>query len=263
MKRKSFLILFTIGSTLLLNGCCTVTTAETPCKVKLGTNRATTPVDRPTHKWWIPRHEGVLKQNKAGNVDLIFIGDSITHHFDDRGKAQWEKYYAPRHAVNMGFSGDRTEHVLWRIEHGELDGISPKLAIIMIGTNNSNGDEYTAEEIADGIKAIVCEVRTRLPNTKILLLKTFPRGDKAQRKDKAHDATFNAQWEKNNKSCDIASKIADNKNIFYLNINKAFLNDKGVLTRDVMPDLLHPNAKGYQIWVDAMEPTVKQLMGEK
>jgi beta-glucosidase len=263
MKRLSFLTLVIAGSTLLISGCCSTHASQNPCSVKLGTHRAVTPVPRPTHKWWMPRHEGVLKRNAEGNVDLILIGDSITHHFDDRGKAIWDKYYAPRNAVNMGFSGDRTEHVLWRIEHGELDGISPKLAIIMIGTNNSNGDDYTAEEIADGIKAIICEVRTRLPETKILLLKTFPRGDKAQRKDKAHDAAFNAQWEKNNKSCDIASQVADNKNIFYLDINDAFLNADGVLTREVMPDLLHPHEKGYKIWAEAMEPTVAQLMGEK
>ena len=260
MKRLSFLSL--LATSVLLAGSYAVA-AENPCSVKLGTNRAVTPVPRPDKSWWMPRHQGVLDREAKGNVDLLMIGDSITHFFDKRGKAVWDKYYAPRNAVNLGFSGDRTEHVIWRLQHGELDGISPKLAVIMIGTNNSNGDEYTAEEIADGIKAIVCLVHTKLPETKILVLAIFPRGDAAQRHNKKlHAATYNAQWAKNDKASELASKVADGKTIFYLDINKAFLNDKGELTRDIMPDLLHPNAKGYEIWAKAMEPTVAKLMGD-
>ncbi len=258
MKRLSFLALLA-ASGLFVGGC---TTPVDPCSVKLGAHRAVTPVDRPNKSWWMPRHQGVLDREAQGHVDLLMIGDSITHGFDKSGKAVWNKYYAPRNAVNLGFSGDRTEHVLWRLEHGELDGISPKLAVIMIGTNNSNGDEYTAEQIADGIKAIVCQIRTKLPETKVLILAIFPRGDPAQRKDKAHGATFNDQWAKNDKASELASKMADGKMIFYLDINKAFLNDKGELTREIMPDLLHPHEKGYQLWAEAMEPTIAKLMGE-
>jgi beta-glucosidase len=207
------------------------------------------------------RHQSILEREAKGNVDLLMIGDSITHRFEKAGKAVWEKYYAPRNAVNMGFGSDRTEHVLWRLENGELDGISPKLAVIMIGTNNSNKDDHTAEEIADGIKAIVCQLRTKLPKTKVLILAIFPRGDAAQRKDKKHDATFNDQWAKNNKASELASKVADGKMVFYLDINQAFLNSEGVLTREIMPDLLHPDKKGYQIWAEAMEPTITKLMG--
>jgi beta-glucosidase len=96
-----------------------------------------------------------------------------------------------------------------------------------------------------------------------LILAIFPRGNSEQRKDKKSDAVMNPQWAKNNKTSKLASKLADNKTIFYLDINKKLLNNKGVLTREVMPDLLHPKEKGYQIWAETMEPTIAKLMGEK
>lgn len=208
----------------------------------------------PAHRfnWWGERHYGVLNQIADGDVDLIYVGDSITHGFDNAGKTMWDKYYAPRKAVNMGFGGDRTQHVLWRFDHGEIDGINPKLAILMIGTNNSNGEDNTAEEIADGIKAICAKMRTKLPKTKILILAIFPRGEGPS-----------TQREKNAKASLLASEIADNEMIYYLDINDKFLEANGTLPKDIMPDLLHPNEKGYQIWAEAIEPTVAELMGEK
>jgi len=128
------------------------------------------------HSWWTLRNDAVNERVRQGNVDLLMIGDSITHGWEGGGKKYWEKYYAPRNAVNMGFSGDRTQHVLWRLEHGHLEGISPKLAVIMIGTNNSNGKDNTAEEIADGIIAICGKLRAECPRMKILILAIFPRG---------------------------------------------------------------------------------------
>ncbi len=223
---------------------------------------AVTAVPREGADWWLPRHQGVLNRISEGNVDMIFIGDSITHGWDNKGKATWDEYYAKRNAVNMGFGGDRTQHVLWRLENGEIDGINPKLAVIMIGTNNSNGTDNTSQEIADGIVAICKTLRTKLPDTKILILAIFPRGDAEQRKDMDKGASMNPQWAKNNEAGDIASKIADNKHIYYLDINQAFLDEKGVLPRDIMPDLLHPNEKGYKIWAEAIELEVAELMGE-
>jgi beta-glucosidase len=238
--------------------------AENPCNVKLGSNKAVTPVERTTPDWWMPRHQAVLERVKQGNVDIIMVGDSITHGWERGGKPVWDQYYAQRNAVNMGFSGDKTEHVLWRLEHGEVNGINPKLAVLMIGTNNSGGDVYTSEQIADGVKAIVCQLRTRLPNTKVLILAIFPRGDAQQRAIKGQyaDASYNPQWKKNDEANKLIKKIADNKNIFYLDINKKFLKN-GKLPTDIMPDLLHPNEKGYQIWAKAMEPMVVKLTGEK
>lgn len=205
-------------------------------------------------KWWIPRHEQVLDRVRHGNVDMIFVGDSITHGWEKPGvgKELWDMYYGPRNAVNMGFGGDGTQHVLWRLDNGEIDGISPKLAVLMIGTNNSNGQSYTAEEISDGIKAICGRMRHKLPKTKILILGIFPRG-----------ATPSPQRQKNAEASELASQIADNDMVYYLNINDRFLEADGTLSKDIMPDLLHLSKKGYRIWAQAIEPTVAKLMGEK
>ncbi len=215
-------------------------------------NSAVTPVSR-NSKWWLAKYNAINARVKKGNIDLIFVGDSITDFWTrrDRGLAVWEKYYSKRHAANLGISADRTQHVLWRLDHGNIDGINPKLAVVMIGTNNSNGSDNTAEEIADGIIAICAKLRHKLPNTKILLLDIFPRGAKPS-----------TQREKNAKASLIASRIADNKYIFYYPIGCKFLKPDGTLTRDIMPDLLHPSPKGYEIWAKAIEPMVRKLMGE-
>jgi beta-glucosidase len=204
------------------------------------------------HSWWTLRNNAVNERVKQGNVDLLLIGDSITHSWEGGGKKYWDKYYAPRNAVNMGFSGDRTQHVLWRLDHGHLEGISPKLAVLMIGTNNSNGNDNTAEEIADGIIAICKKLRTKCPKTKILILAIFPRGPEPS-----------AQRQKNAKASLLASKSADNKMIHYLDINDKFLTKDGFLTKNIMPDYLHPNEAGYKIWAEAIEPKVAELMGDK
>ena len=258
MKRSSFLVLLLVGY-LIVGGC---GVKVDPCSVEIGSHRAVTPVDYAVQKWWMPHHKDVLNRVAKGNVDMLLIGDSITHGFDGAGKAMWAKYYAPRNAVNMGFSADRTEHVLGRLDHGEVDGISPKLAVVMIGTNNSNGDDHTSEQIADGAKAIVCQLRTRLPETKILILKIFPGGDPAQRQAIGQNATFNSQWAKNDAASALVSSVTDNKMIYYLDINSVFLDENGMLTRRVMSDLLHPNEKGYKLWAEAMEPTIVKLMGQ-
>ena len=138
--------------------------------------KAVAPESRPD-KWWSDRHAEKLKQLKATeSVDLLMIGDSITHGWEGRGKQVWSEYYAKRNAFNIGYSGDRTEHVIWRLQHGEVDGISPKLAVIMIGTNNTGHRQDPPEQTAAGIKMILDELKKRLPKTKVLLLAVFPRG---------------------------------------------------------------------------------------
>ncbi len=246
------------------SGCCDKCRSEKIDGYVIAPNAhsAVTPASKESADWWMPRHQGVVDRVKQGNVDMIFIGDSITHGWDNKGKAVWDEYYAKRNAVNMGFGGDRTQNVLWRLDNGEIDGISPKLAVIMIGTNNSNGTDNTSQEIADGIVAICKTLRAKLPDTKILILSIFPRGDAEQRKDKDKGATMNPQWAKNAEAGVIASGIADNKKIYYLDITNAFLDENGVLPRSIMPDLLHPNEEGYKIWAEAIEPKVKKLMGE-
>ena len=261
--KRSFLRLAAVAAlTLVLSACASIRDAD-PYGLSGRSHSAVTPVDRAGVEWWMPRHRQVLERIDKGNVDLILVGNSITHGWEKSGKEVWDQYYASRNAVNMGFSGDRTQHVLWRLANGEIDGISPRLAILMIGTNNSNKQDNTAEEIADGIKAICAVIRKKLPDTKILMLAIFPRGDAVQRKDKTQPASLNSQWAKNNEASQLAAQIADSEMIYYLDINEVFLDENGVLTREIMPDLLHPREKGYQIWAEAMEPTVKKLMREK
>lgn len=249
MKRRLLVWAGLSLAVCVLAGCGTQAKTGAVYGLEGKTHSAVVPADR--FEWWGKRHQKVLSEVASGDVDLIYVGDSITHGFENAGKDMWAKYYAPRKAVNMGFGGDRTQHVLWRFDHGEIDGISPKLAILMIGTNNSNGNDNTAEEIADGIKAICADIREKLPKTKILMLAIFPRGEGPS-----------PQREKNAAASLMASQIADGKHIFYLDINDKFLTADGTLPKDVMPDLLHPNEKGYQIWAEAIEPTVKNLMGE-
>ncbi|MEN6308045.1 MAG: GDSL-type esterase/lipase family protein [Anaerohalosphaeraceae bacterium] len=235
-----------------------VSCSQVQSQIAGSTNKAVIPVPRPD-EWWTKRHAAVVERVKQGNVGILFIGDSITHGWE-KCPDLWDSYFGKWNPVNAGFSGDKTEHVLWRLEHGTVDGISPKLAVIMIGTNNSGGDQYTAEQIAEGIEAIVCTLRTKLPQTKVLILAIFPRGDDAQRKDKTQGATYNPQWAKNDKATQLASQIADGKMIFFLDINQKFLNDQNVLTREIMPDLLHPDKQGYTIWGESILPTVEKLM---
>ena len=215
-----------------------------------GPNPATTPASR-AEVWWQQRHESMNARVKKGNVDLIFLGDSITHAWESVPDL-WNKHYGNRNAVNLGISGDQTCHVLWRLDHGNIDGISPKLAVVMIGTNNAGGGQ-PAELVAEGVKAVVEKLRAKLPQTKVLLLAIFPRGeDNNDRLRKVNTAA--------NK---IIANLADNQMVFFLDIGGKFLDADGRLSKDIMPDALHPNAKGYAIWAEAIEPTVAKLMGEK
>lgn len=204
-----------------------------------------------TEQWWIDRHNRSLQLKLVDRMDMIFVGDSITQGWEQTGAKAWDKHYARRHAFNLGFSGDRTQHVLWRLRHNEVEGLEPKVAVVMIGTNNSNGNDNTAEEIAAGMKAVVASLRERLPDTKVLLLAIFPRGEQP-----------NPQRDKNAKASELASTVADGKMVHYLDIGPKFLNADGTLSKDVMPDFLHLSEKGYQIWAEAIEDKVAELMGE-
>jgi lysophospholipase L1-like esterase len=216
-------------------------------------NAAIQPEDR-KDKWWQDRHEQKLAQLKeTEKVDLLMIGDSITHGWENGGSATWAKFYKDRNAFNIGFSGDRTEHVLWRLDNGEVDGISPKLIVMMIGTNNTGHRQDKPENTAEGIKAILAKLQQKLPESKVLLLGVFPRGATADDPLRKINTGIN----------DIIKGYADDKRVFFLDISDKFLAEEGELPKSVMPDLLHPNAKGYQIWAEAMEPKIVELMGEQ
>ncbi|HLX70941.1 MAG TPA: platelet-activating factor acetylhydrolase IB subunit [Verrucomicrobiae bacterium] len=230
---------------LLLACACFSQETNSPAK-----NPAIIPATRSSPTNWLARHEGFVKKAKAGGIDLLFMGDSITDFWRNRGSNVWAKFYGERHAANFGISGDRTEHVLWRIENGELDGIEPKVIVLMIGTNNSGGSE-SADQIAEGVEKIVSEMRAKCPKSKILLLAIFPRnraGDKPEQMERIHQVNQRI------------AKLDDGKMITFLDINHVFLGPDEKVPKDIMPDFLHPNEHGYQLWADAMEPTLDKML---
>ena len=216
-------------------------------------NAATNPV--PLGAGWVARHQGFVAQAKRGGVDILFMGDSITDFWRNRGSNVWNQYYAPRHAADFGISGDRTQHVLWRMDNGELDGIKPKVVVLMIGTNNTGKERdkktprNTVPETIAGVQAVVADIRARLPDSKILLLAIFPRGDGGPE-----------QQAQINEINPVIAKLDDGKMVKFLDIGAKFLDANGALPTSIMPDLLHPNEHGYQIWADAMNPTLDEMM---
>lgn len=220
---------------------------------------ATTPVAQVEEAAdWMERHQQLNALSQKKDTQLVFIGDSLTQMWetDDAGKPTWKKYWVPLKAANFGISGDRTEHVLWRLENGNLDGLTPKLIVLLIGTNNAGQqfemDDYkcTPQQTADGIRAILAKLKAKCPAAKILLLAIFPRGeDETDRVRK-----LNTQTNK------LIRTFADEKTVFFLDIGKKFLKPNGHGDETIQPDLLHFSAKGYQIWADAIVPTVRKLM---
>jgi lysophospholipase L1-like esterase len=209
----------------------------------------------------VKRHEAFVAIAKRGGVDVLFLGDSITdawggegHRANAPGTEVLVREFGSLKLANFGISGDRTQHVLWRLQNGELDGIQPKLVMLMIGTNNSNGKDNTAEEIAEGITTIVKEIHQRSPKTKVLLLAVFPRREKPEDPQREKLKQVNA----------IIGKLDDGgKTVKYLDIGDRFLDKDGKLPKDVMPDFLHPNAKGYEIWAKAVKGPIQELLGNK
>jgi len=207
-----------------------------------------TVVPAPRDGAWMEVHHRFVERAKKGHVDLLFLGDSITQGWNDN--EVWKRFYAPRNAANFGIGGDRTQHVLWRIKNGELDGIKPKAAVLMIGTNNASSD--TPDEIAQGITAIIEELRRKLPETKILLLAVFPRSEKP-------DSLRERLKSVNEK----VAKLDDGAHVKFLDIGKAFLEDDGTISKEVMPEYLHLSRLGYRRWADAMEPTLWSMLDER
>ncbi len=208
---------------------------------------------QPKDKGWLKRHEGFAAEAKKGGIDLLFLGDSITDAWrGGKQKALWELHFAPLKAANFGISGDRTQHVLWRIQNGELEGIAPKAVVLMIGTNNigQKDAEAPASAVA-GIKAIVKEIQAKTPKTKVLLLGVFPRGEKPDHAHRAQIKEINAE---------IAKLDDGGKSVKFLDIGGKFLQPDGMISREIMPDFLHLTEKGYQIWADAVKEPLAELM---
>lgn len=205
--------------------------------------------DGKPHPNFLPAHERFVKIAEEGKAKLVFLGDSITAGWGGK-KDIWDKAFGAYDPANFGIGGDRTQHVLWRITNGELDGkIKPKAVVLMIGTNNVGAD--TAEGIAKGVTVIVKTIQEKQPQAKILLLGVFPRGEKA---------APNSAREKLKQVNDIISKLDDGSKVHYLDIGSKFLQPDGSITKEIMPDYLHLSAQGYQIWADAIGPKVAELM---
>jgi lysophospholipase L1-like esterase len=204
---------------------------------------------------FLKRHESFLARAKSGPIGLLFLGDSIT---DNWSKAPhiWEHYYGKFEPANFGIGGDTTQNVIWRIENGELDGIHPKVVVLMLGTNNSAS--HTAEEIVAADKKIVEMIRAKIPETKVLLLAIFPRGPRKNTNGS------NDPWESRMAVITAANaKLAtldDGQNVRFLDINAKFLGQDGKIPFSIMPEQLHPNAAGYELWAEAMQPLLTEMM---
>ncbi len=239
MKRSTFL------SLLLLT---TVLGAKTALHV------ATTPVERPEERCQ-ERHARFNEISKQGEAELVFLGDSITQGWEGKGKAMWDQHFAPLKAANFGTGGDRTEHVLWRLHNGNFDGLKPKLVVLMIGTNNTghtgrNGYECSAQQTADGVREILNVLAQKCPDTKVLLLAIFPRGENAEDPLRKQNEETNA----------LIKEFADGQRVHWRDLGPKFLNADGTLSREIMPDVLHLSEQGYQIWAEAILPDVQALL---
>lgn len=205
--------------------------------------------------WWMPRHEqklaAIRAMREAGkNPSVVFIGDSITQGWEDAGKAVWAEHYARYDALDLGFGGDHTENVLWRLQHGEIDGIAPKLTVLMIGTNNTGDRQDEPTATAAGIRRLIDEIRMRQPASKILLLAIFPRDPKPDGRGRRLNNEINA----------LIRGFADGEVVHFLDIGAALTNPDGTLSAEVMPDWLHPSERGYRLWAEAMNPTLLRLL---
>ena len=218
-------------------------------RVKYHAHSAIIPTALP-HEGWQNRHKAMNKLAKEKKHDLLFIGDSITQGWEGKGKPIWEKFYGSRNALNLGISGDRTEHVLYRLNRGNLRNQgNAKVAVVMIGTNNTGHHEQAPSETAEGIERIVSTIRANCPKTQILLLGVFPRGEKPDNPKRILNLKINKT----------IAHLAEQPRVHYLDLSSIFLDQNGKLSKEIMPDFLHLTPRGYQIWAEAIEPKLVEL----
>jgi len=189
-------------------------------------------------QWWQDRHQEILNTDKS-DIEILFIGDSITQRWEEDGLSIWQQNFLEGKAFNMGFNGDKTQNLLWRLENGELDNINPKVTFLLIGTNNS--EDNNAIDIAEGILKNVEIITAKLPETKLIILKIFPRGDKDSKYRRVtHDAS------------EIVAKTILNTTTLYLDINDHFVDSEDNIPAELMMDKLHLTDEGYEIWANAI-----------
>lgn len=217
--------------------------------IDIPTHSATIPTKSPKD-WWLRYHNRYNDLAKQGNIDLLFIGDSITNNWTDAGRDVYKQFYAHRNVAHFGVNSDTTQNVLWRLDHTDYSNLKPKLVILMIGTNNSGSN--TSTEIAQGITAIAQRIRKYMPQSKLLILGIFPRGEKPTNPLRLVNVGTNS----------IIKYLHNNDMIHYLDIGDAFLTKDGILTKQISPDSVHLTPRGYSLWANAIEPKVIQLMNE-
>ncbi|HTJ79224.1 MAG TPA: GDSL-type esterase/lipase family protein [Rariglobus sp.] len=243
--RFAFLGLTFSGLVLSANAAETI---YTPPKIPAGLSSTTFP--SPRDDWY----SGVQsKFDRFGNkpAEIVFDGDSITNRWDGgQGREIWKQRYAGI-AADFGIEGDRVENLLWRLSKGQVDGINPKVVVIMIGTNNTYRD--SAEKIADGIKAVVAEYERRCPSAHIILMAVFPRGETPNDGGRRKVAEINK----------IIAPLGNSPKVSFVDIGPKMIEADGTISREMMPDFVHPQAKGYQIWADAIQPIIDQYVHKK
>jgi lysophospholipase L1-like esterase len=228
-------------------------------------NPAVIPAPR-TDKGWVDRNARYNARARQGaengDMSIIFLGDSITEGWEGAGKQVWNDRFAPMHAVNLGIGGDRTQHVLYRVDHGNLDGLAspksgeaPELVVLMIGTNNLHDD--SAEQVAAGIEAIVTHLAQKLPRTPVLVLGVFPRGEKPA--DPARFKIADVNHRVSTWIVDRANERSVKPRVEFLDFGDRFLEKDGSISPEIMPDFLHLSPKGYQIWADAVAPRIAEM----
>ncbi len=207
---------------------------------------------------WYARHEAVLKVKDQIQPEIVMIGDSITHFWggppelgNQRGPLAWKDLFGQRRVLNLGFGWDRTQNVLWRLDHGEFEGLRPRYVVINIGTNNfsatSNARANTPAEVAEAIQTICTRIRTKSPESRIILMGVLPRGAKP-------DDPFRAKIQELNK---LLAEVGKAPGITFLDIGPRFLLPNGELPRNLMSDFCHPTEEGYAIWAAALKPLLQ------
>ncbi len=202
----------------------------------------------PRLDWWIARFETNVDKLQQGPYDLVFDGDSITDNWQGPGKDVWKERYSGYKALDLGIGGDQVQHVTWRAQNGSLAGQSPKLIVVMIGTNNSGQEP---KDVAAGVKMLLDEYEKLCPHAHLLLLGIFPRGASPTDQGRVWVGKVN----------EIISTYGSDR-VTYLDFGSKFLQPDGTISPDMMPDFLHPTAKGYTIWADAIQPVVDQYVGK-
>lgn len=226
------------------------------------THSAVVPALRPDYSpeqldAWRQRHTELVAQARRGGFELAFFGDSLTAGWLTVGRAAWDEVFVPRRAAAFGLPGDRTQQLLWRLQQGELSGPAPRAAIVLIGTNNTDpglgADSLTPRnsppEIVAGIAAVAGALRAAWPSTRLLVHGLLPRGSR-EAAVRSEIAQINAALH----------RLADDRSVFFLDVGSHFLGPDGSILPDIMPDLLHFNARGYRVWADALRAPLARLL---